>query len=454
MIPGASHCQFADANSACNLGELNCKATIAREVQFTRCWQYVNPFLLRSDDFARSIENSQVQTSMTFPSVKEVSLIKSDACAGDTISVRYTGSAKEVLWLPDSVRSSSFTTVVQRGDSPLSLIVTTCFGTTRIDTIVRVIPPPTVEIVGDTLLCPGDSVRLTARTNASGSNPVSIRWSTGETGVSISVRETGVVGLTAISDRGCGTASVTRAVTVVDVPRIYLRLAGDTVLCDGKGALRVSLQGELGNIENIRWSTGDTSTSITLSQPGRYVLAAHMSVRSQLSCPVTTDTVEVDLRSVTPTIPQIRYERDTLWSTPADTYQWSFQGSVLPAAKMIYHVPTRSGSYAVTTTRSDEAGCQSQSAPFAVMLTSIGHEQTMPQHWITGGVLRLAASPGLHVIQLRNLRAETVLQRTFDVDQTGLIAIDVTALPSGVYSVSLDELPVGLIQHSVTSNSR
>ncbi|MBU3742428.1 MAG: hypothetical protein FGM24_09120, partial [Candidatus Kapabacteria bacterium] len=41
VIPGASHCQFADNNSTCSLGELNCRATIPRAAQFDRCWSYI-----------------------------------------------------------------------------------------------------------------------------------------------------------------------------------------------------------------------------------------------------------------------------------------------------------------------------------------------------------------------------------------------------------------------------
>lgn len=454
VIPGASHCQFADANSTCNLGELNCKATITRDAQFARCWQYVNRFLAKSDELGRVIDNTQVQTTMMFPAVTDIVLSKIDGCVGDTISIRYTGTAKDVLWLPDSLRSESFTTRIPSGGLSLTLQVNTCFGTTRIDTVVRAILLPTAEIVGDMLMCPGDSVMLTARTNATASNPVSLRWSTGETTESIVVRQPGAINVVVTSARGCGAASTSRTITVADVPRIYLRVTGDSVLCDGKGAAQVSLQGELSSIENVRWSSGDTSTSITLSAPGKYLLSARMTARGERTCPVATDTVEVNLRRVTPTTPQIRYERDTLWSTPADTYQWAYQGAPLPAARSNYYVPTRSGSYAVTTTRTDEGGCQAQSIPFAVTLTSVNLERSVPQLWLAGGVLRLTASPGLHVVQVRSMRGETVLQRKVESDTAGLISIDITTIASGVYSVSLDDVPVGLVQHLITTNAR
>ncbi len=454
VIPGASHCQFADANSTCNLGELNCKATITRDAQFARCWQYVNRFLTKSDDIARVIDNTQLQTPMVFPSATDVTLSKIDGCVGDTIRAQYTGTAADILWLPDSVRTKTLTTTLRRGGSPLSLLVTTCFGTARIDTIVRVIPMPMAEIVGDSLMCPGDSVRLTARTNSTASNPISVRWSTGETAQTISIRKAGVVDLTAMSDRGCGMVTTARVISVADVPRIYLRVTGDSVLCDGKGATRVSLQGELGNVENIRWSSGDTSTSITLSAPGNYLLSARMTARGERTCPVATDTIEVNLRSITPTTPQIRFERDTLWSTPADTYQWAFQGAPVPDAKKIYHVPTRSGSFTVTTTRTDEGGCPALSIPFAVTLTSVNLEQSMPQLWLADGVLRLAASPGPHVVQVHSMRGETVLQRALDVGAVGPICIDITTLASGVYSVSIDHVPIGRIQHLIITNTR
>ncbi|MFM8771988.1 MAG: hypothetical protein ACKOE4_08230, partial [Candidatus Kapaibacterium sp.] len=411
VIPGASHCQFADANSTCNLGELNCKATVTRDAQFARCWQYVNRFLAKSDDVARVIDNTQVQTTMVFPSAADVALGKSDGCVGDTVSVRYTGTAKDVLWLPDSIRSAVLSTKIGRDGTPLSLVITTCFSTTRIDTIVRTVPMPTAQIVGDSLMCPGDSVRLSVRTNASSTNPVSVRWSTGETTESIAVRQPGTVVVTATSGRGCGSATTTKSIATVDVPRFTLQLTGDTILCDSKGAIQLSLQGETDRIERVRWSTGDTSRSISLREPGRYVLSAAIVVRGERVCAGSTDTIAVNLQLVTPPVPVIRYERDTLWSTPADSYQWMFQGAPLANARTMFHVPTKSGSYAVITTRDDEGACKAQSASYPVTLTSVHEEQRMPQLAVAAGLLRIAASAGTHVVHLRDLRGETVLLR-------------------------------------------
>lgn len=454
VIPGASHCQFADANSTCNLGELNCKATITRDAQFARCWQYVNRFLAKSDDIARVIDNTQLQTSMVLPSATDVTLSSLDGCVGDTIRAQYTGTAADILWLPDSVRTKTLTTTLRRDGLPLTLVVTTCFGTARIDTIVRVIPMPMAEIVGDSLMCPGDSVRLDVRTNSSPSNPVTVRWSTGETTQSIVVRDAGTVTVTAASGRGCGTATSSTTISLVDIPVITLRVTGDTILCDGKGATQVSLHGDVDRIQGITWSTGDTSKIITLNASGRYTLSARMVARGERSCTVLSDTIVVDLRSVTPTTPVVRYERDTLWSTPAETYQWEFQGMPVPDAKKIYHVPTRSGSYTVTTTQGDEMGCKAQSTPVAVTLTSVDLEHSIPHLWLAGGIVRLAASPGQHVVRVSTLRGETVLQRSLDVDAQGGIAIDITTLARGVYSVCLDDMPIGLVQHLITTNAR
>ncbi|MEN9281663.1 MAG: hypothetical protein RL594_598 [Bacteroidota bacterium] len=455
VIPGASHCQFADANSACNLGELNCKATITRQAQFSRCWQYLYPFLARQDDFARTIENTQVQTTMVFPHRSDITIDPPIVCANDTVRFRYIGAAKEVVWLPDSVRASSIVRRVPLGGLRVSMIVETCFSKTRLDTIVRTLEPPSVDIDGGSEgICPGERLTLTAYTNATPDNPMSVVWSTGDTTESIVIASAGTYSVAARSRRGCGEDTKEREVRAVEVPTFRLRVQGDTVLCNGTGAAEVSLEGDMRDVIAVQWSTGQETPTLQLTTPGRYVVSAQLRWNGSKNCLVASDTITLNLRSIKPSVPTVRYERDTLWASEADFYEWSFEGAPIPNEIRSYLVPTASGRYAVTTRRTDEGMCAAKSASVLVTLTSVDDGNHQLSVSVDDNRLRVSVPPGSRLLQMTNVRGETVQTVHFGVESTPWVLIDMSSMSWGVYSVSLDGRVIGTILLSGSSMIR
>lgn len=84
--------------------------------------------------------------------------------------------------------------------------------------------------------------------------------------------------------------------------------------------LEAQLSGDLDLAKGIRWNTGDTVRRTTISTPGPHTLFATLQTRDEMACAITTDTVAFTLRSIQPTVPEISFRNDTLWSPPADTY--------------------------------------------------------------------------------------------------------------------------------------
>lgn len=56
-----------------------------------------------------------------------------------------------------------------------------------------------------------------------------------------------------------------------------------------------------------------------------------------------------------PAIPTVTLTNDTLFSSPATTYQWYFNGYQIPGATNSFYVPTQTGNYKVRIT--DSNGC-------------------------------------------------------------------------------------------------
>lgn len=447
VIPGASHCQFADANSTCNLGELNCKATISRDAQLARCWQYINLLLGRNDGVTSKIADTDVQTSYVPIVGRDITYNKTQACSGDTIRCTYSGKSVSVLWLPDSVRGNSYTYIARKGNVRIGIVNTTCFGNSVLDTLITVLDRPTVQIEGKGLLCAGDSVLLEAVTNASASNPQSVRWSTGATTNRIYVHQPGIYTANVNSEFGCGTASAALTVEFVTIPNIRLRLLGDTTQCGTAKPVEIQLEGDVNLVERIAWNTGDTSARIMLKEPGPYTVSASMTLRGEFACNVNSDTISFTIRQVQPTAAEVSLRGDTLWSTPADSYAWSLDGNKITGATRQTYLPIVSGSYSVETTHASEWGCAAASKPVRVTVSSIDAESDAPLLTICDHTLRVVGSYTLGPLLIVDMTGRVVLQYTCD-PSLSVHEMNVATLSSGAYAVVANGRCVGrFIRH-------
>ncbi|RSK43154.1 hypothetical protein [Hymenobacter rigui] len=126
------------------------------------------------------------------------------------------------------------------------------------------IPSLRVSITGDTLVCTGSQVQLTAQASPT---VQSYRWSTGATTPSITVSQPGVYSVTVTFNSGetrTAQHTVTSAAPVI-------RVTGDTVLCSGSTG---QLQATAAGATAWRWNTGATTATLSMFQPGTYTVTA------------------------------------------------------------------------------------------------------------------------------------------------------------------------------------
>ena len=129
-----------------------------------------------------------------------------------------------------------------------------------INKVVNVEPAPEVLISGNLSICHGETTTLTA------SNAASYLWSTGDTTATITVDAQGAYTVTGSSVNGCpGYASV----TVIDNPVPYFTLNAVGSICENTTEV-LSVTGD----NTYVWSTGETTTSITISEGGVYSVTA------------------------------------------------------------------------------------------------------------------------------------------------------------------------------------
>ncbi|WP_169513185.1 T9SS type B sorting domain-containing protein [Hymenobacter aerophilus] len=208
--------------------------------------------------------------------------------------------------------------------------------------------PPEVSLPAVEAVCAGREVTLVPRINSI-TAPLAYRWNTGATTPTLSVAQPGTYTVT-VTFPGQLSATAQRQVLPF-TPN--LRISGDSVLC---GGAPLTLQAQDAAALAFRWSTGATTGTLAVTQPGTYSVTATYAG----GC---TATVTQTVRAVAP-LPPFTPDSDTticqgqtlrLQAPPvagAATYRWS-DGSAGPT--LLVQQP---GDYSVQIT----TACESVSA--------------------------------------------------------------------------------------------
>lgn len=216
-------------------------------------------------------------------------------CQGDSVTLdagpgyfSYQWSTGETTQRIIARLSGVYTAIVANGFG--------CRDTAQVTVTVNSRPTPTITPdrpiarSGAVELCQGDSVHLDA-----GAGFIAYRWSTGETGRTITARVGGDYTVTVTSPNGCTGTSPALRVTLFPTPNPIITPAGPIVLCQGES---ITLDAGSG-YSSYHWSTGATTQTITVSLAGSYTV----TVFNGLICSATSPAVVVTLRpQPTPTI--------------------------------------------------------------------------------------------------------------------------------------------------------
>jgi hypothetical protein len=142
----------------------------------------------------------------------------------------------------------------------------------------------TVSASGPVTFCEGDSVQLNMATSANNS----VSWSTGQTGNSIWVKQSGNYSAQVVSPAGCTATTNAVAVTVNSKPsKPSIQTSGPASFCAG-GSITLSAQVPP-NSFGVSWSTGQTSLSIQATTSGIY----RVHQVSNTGCRSDADSIEV-----------------------------------------------------------------------------------------------------------------------------------------------------------------
>ncbi len=196
-------------------------------------------------------------------------------CYGDSLIVNAGFGFNSYQWSNGS--SAQQTTLHSSGD--YKVIGTTIEGCKSYDTIkiLNVYALPQVKLNKDSILCVGSQGDLDA-----GPGYANYLWNTGANAQHITVNAIGNYRVTVTDSNGCKNSDSTSIKLLAAIPAEFL--SGNDSVCV-YGDLTIA---SLKNFKTYLWSNGHTGKSLTVTQPGRYIL----EVSDQNNC-VGKDTVAI-----------------------------------------------------------------------------------------------------------------------------------------------------------------
>jgi hypothetical protein len=210
------------------------------------------------------------------------------------------------------------------------------------------------QVSGNTYTyCGAATVGLFARGGGAGSQ---YHWSTGEQFATIYVTQSGIYTVTITDAQGCS-ADDTVTIQINPIPIATISASGPLAICPNGGSVVLTATAA----DSYLWSTGETTRSIAVTQPGAY----HVVITTG-SCSASSSDVNVTLR----TIGNVAGGRTfcpggsvTLTAPDGTSYAWN-----TGAATQSITVST-AGDYSVTVT--DAAGCPMMPAPASVTSSTV-----------------------------------------------------------------------------------
>jgi uncharacterized repeat protein (TIGR01451 family)/gliding motility-associated-like protein len=205
---------------------------------------------------------AQIQITVTKKATAPViSSNKTNLCGAETANLVATGCIGSVIWNTGSTGSNLVVNSAGSYTATCSNICGSSLSSNVLTIAVGGKPASPIISTDRTICCDANFATLTA-TNCSST----ITWSTGSTGNVLIVKETGVY--TATCKNECGTSDVSKSITITKVaqPAPPVISAENTNLCVASSITLTASNCS----ENIKWSTGATTSSIVVNSAGTY----------------------------------------------------------------------------------------------------------------------------------------------------------------------------------------
>lgn len=184
-------------------------------------------------------------------------------CQGDTVTLQPQQTPANATYLWSTGAATSSINVTTSGTYWLKVTSGNCSATDTV--VVQYKPAPIVNLGNDTIVCSGNALTL----GGIALPGYQYLWNNNSTASSIQVTQAGTYWLQAQLN-GCSAADT---VQVQVLPAPAVKLGNDTTICSGNAVTLMPVSQPVPGVSYI-WSTGATTSSITVSSTGYYWLTA------------------------------------------------------------------------------------------------------------------------------------------------------------------------------------
>lgn len=232
-----------------------------------------------------------------------------------------------------------------------------CSATSTIQAVtVTNTPIATITANGNTSICQGGSVILSA---PFGYNYI---WSNGNSTQQITVTTAGNYAVTISNTGGCNATSQPISITVNSLPQPIITANGSLSFCNG-GNVQLNVTGATSYV----WSNGATTSSITATQSGNYLVTATDANGCNgisNSIPVINNAIPIAAILVNGPTTLVTGQSTTLTASNGVSYLWQPGGMTTPSI-----IASTAGTYNVIVTNAN--GCTAQSADIIITQPSL-----------------------------------------------------------------------------------
>jgi gliding motility-associated-like protein len=294
---------------------------------------------------------------------------------------------------------------------------------------VNPLPAVTINAGGPTTFCSGGSVTLNSTAG------VSYLWSSGQTGQSINVNNTGSRTVTMTDVNGCSATSTVTSITVNPLPTVAITPGGTLTFCSGGSVTLTSTAGS-----SYVWSSGQTTQSINVNSTGtRTVTMTDVNGCSATSSATSITVNPLPIVAITPggTLTFCSGGSVALTSTAGSSYVWS-SGQTTQSIN-VNNTGTR------TVTMTDVNGCSATSTVTSITVNPLPIVAVTPGGTLTfcnGGSVALTATSGSSYLWSSGETTQSVIVSTTGTRRVTMTDVNGCSAISSAISVTVNPLPV------------
>jgi subtilisin family serine protease len=247
--------------------------------------------------------------------------------------------------------------------------------------------------------------------------------------ITVSARQDNFTGTVPNNTYGHGKADGLAALLKSEF-NVKLNYSGSNIICAGE---QIELT-TISDYSSYFWSTGESSPSIVVKEPGEYFI----TVTDEKGCTEISDKIILGV-SPLPEKPYIIKNADTLFTLPANFYQWYLNNQPITGANSQYLIAREDGFYMVMVENANE--CSALSDPLEVQMISDEdfHVVLLPNP--TEGFLFVNIRnniSSINTINIYNQLGEEVLRTDIiNASNNFLWKADISSFSKGVYFIKV-----------------